>query len=115
MPSRTRWRTRWSGRLRPGWWWRLWEESASASCTPSSARRSTQARSRYIVRPGTALDAIAHHLRQAGEPRAGEWLVREGNRAVGTYAWWTAAVRFEAALEYADEPRERGWLLYRTS
>jgi DNA-binding CsgD family transcriptional regulator len=43
-------------------------------------------------------DAVAYHFRQAGDARAGEWLVRAAERAQGAYAWLTAAERYEAAL-----------------
>jgi len=55
-------------------------------------------------------DMVAHHLRQADDPRATEWLVAAGERAQRAYAWVTAAERFEAALallerQAADPPR----------
>jgi DNA-binding CsgD family transcriptional regulator len=43
-------------------------------------------------------DAVAYHFRQAGDDRAGEWLVRAGDRAQQAYAWHMAAERYEAAL-----------------
>jgi DNA-binding CsgD family transcriptional regulator len=62
-------------------------------------------------------DAVAHHFRQAGDPRAAEWLVRAGERAFRAYAWLAAADQFAAAAALlAGAPgreRERGWLLYR--
>ena len=62
-------------------------------------------------------DAVAYHFRQAGDPRAGEWLVQAGERAQRTYAWVTAAERFEAALPLLPgDPATagaRGWLLLR--
>ncbi|HUG16158.1 MAG TPA: LuxR C-terminal-related transcriptional regulator, partial [Thermomicrobiales bacterium] len=63
-------------------------------------------------------DALAHHLQQAGDPRAIEWLVLAGERAYRAYAWRTAIERFDAAAQLmADDPdraRDCGWLLYRT-
>ena len=44
-------------------------------------------------------DAVAYHLRQAGDPRAWEWLVRAGDRAQRAYAWLTAVERCAAAAE----------------
>jgi DNA-binding CsgD family transcriptional regulator len=62
-------------------------------------------------------DAVAYHLRQAGDPRAAAWLVRAGERAQRAYAWVTASERYAAALallERAGAPAgERGWLAYR--
>jgi DNA-binding CsgD family transcriptional regulator len=62
-------------------------------------------------------DAVAYHLRQAGDPRATEWLVRAGERAQATYAWLTAADRYEAALGLLErrggDAGERGWLTMR--
>jgi predicted ATPase len=44
---------------------------------------------------------VAHHFRQAADPRAGRWLIRAGLRAEGAYAsWMTAVERFEAALDF---------------
>jgi DNA-binding CsgD family transcriptional regulator len=48
-------------------------------------------------------DAIAYHLRQAGDRRAGVWLIRSAERAQGAYAWLTAAERYETALAELDE------------
>src|SRR5205085_5599158 len=62
-------------------------------------------------------DAVASHLRRAGDPRAIAWLVRAGLRAERAYAWLSAAERFEAALALLggdDAPAgARGWLLAR--
>ena len=60
-------------------------------------------------------DEIAHHLRQAGDPRAERWLIRAGLHAEGAYAWMTAVERFEAALDFLGEDygRKKGWLLFR--
>lgn len=43
-------------------------------------------------------DAVANHFQRAGDDRAGEWLIRAGERARRAYAWFTAADRYEAAL-----------------
>ena len=58
-------------------------------------------------------DVVATHVQRAGDPRAAEWLVRAGERAIARYAWVGAAERFEAALELITDLRQRGWLLYR--
>ena len=62
-------------------------------------------------------DVVSHHFRQAGDPRAVEWLVQAGERAQRAYAWLMAAERFEAALALLEQggagARERGWLLFR--
>lgn len=62
---------------------------------------------------------IAHHLRQAGDPRAADWLIAAGERAQRTYALQAAAERFSEAAELLanDESRqhERGWLSYRAA
>ena len=47
-------------------------------------------------------DAVAYHFRQAGDPRAVEWLIRSGERAQRAYAWLTAAERYEAALALTE-------------
>lgn len=62
-------------------------------------------------------DALAFHFLQAGDPRATSWLIKAGERAYQTYAWLSAAERFEAALVLLDatdaDPAERGRLLFR--
>jgi DNA-binding CsgD family transcriptional regulator/tetratricopeptide (TPR) repeat protein len=62
-------------------------------------------------------DAVAHHLQQAGDERAPDWLVRAGERAQASYAWVTAAQRFDAALALMERQEAsasvRGWLLFR--
>jgi hypothetical protein len=62
-------------------------------------------------------DAVADHLRRAGDERAAEWLVRAGERAQLANAWYTAADRYAAALALLAEGEatagERGWLRYR--
>ena len=67
--------------------------------------------------PGADPDAVAYHFRQAGDPRALDWLIRAGERARRTYAWEVAVERFERALALTDvngaSTGERGLLLYR--
>ena len=60
-------------------------------------------------------EEVAHHFRQAGDPRAEGWLIRAGLRAEAAYAWMTAVERFVAALEFLEErdARKKGWLLFR--
>jgi DNA-binding CsgD family transcriptional regulator len=48
--------------------------------------------------PGAEPDAVAYHLRQAGDARAVDWLIRAGEHAQKTFAWLTAAERYEAAI-----------------
>ena len=61
-------------------------------------------------------ETIAHHFRQALDPRAADWFVRAGSR-VERVAWLTAASYFEAALAMLSatdtDPGVRGWLLFR--
>ncbi len=57
-------------------------------------------------------DIIAYHFSQARDPRAEPWMVRAGERAARNYAWPTAAERLEVALDLAETPRDRAWLLY---
>jgi DNA-binding CsgD family transcriptional regulator/tetratricopeptide (TPR) repeat protein len=64
-------------------------------------------------------DAVAWHFRQAGDERAIEWLVKAGERAERTFAWLTAAERFQAAIALLPAStlglQERGRLLVRFS
>ena len=70
-----------------------------------------------IDEPATHTDLIAHHFQQAGDERALEWLVRAAERAQVTFAWNSAAERFEAAQQLLTgvdgQIVERGWLLLR--
>ncbi|MDQ6603446.1 MAG: AAA family ATPase, partial [Chloroflexota bacterium] len=62
------------------------------------------------------VDAVAHHLKEAGDPRATQWLTRAGLRAQRACAWQTAADRYRAALallpDVAATTSERGWLTF---
>ncbi|MGN6360848.1 MAG: helix-turn-helix transcriptional regulator [Thermomicrobiales bacterium] len=69
-----------------------------------------------LALPDPDPDAVAYHLQQAGDTRAGDWLLRAGGRALRVYAWLTAADRFAAALPWLEQvgapASERAWLLY---
>jgi len=62
------------------------------------------------------MDAVAHHLKEAGDPRAPDWLTRAGLRAQRACAWQTAVDRYTAALALlpatAATASERGWLTF---
>jgi DNA-binding CsgD family transcriptional regulator len=64
-------------------------------------------------------DAVASHLQQAGDDRAGPWLVAAGERAHALHAWETAFARYEAALALlgvgTDHEPERAMLHFRLS
>lgn len=70
-----------------------------------------------LAGPAPDPDAVADHLRRAGDPRAAVWLERAGVRAQRAYAWRAAAERFAAALALEDAggvpAPGRGWLLLR--
>jgi DNA-binding CsgD family transcriptional regulator len=57
-----------------------------------------------LALPQPDLDAVAHHFRQAADPRAIEWLARAGEQAQNNRDWLTAADRYEAALALLDGP-----------
>ena len=63
------------------------------------------------------LDSVAYHFQAGGDPRAAEWLLKAGERAQRTYAWLTAAARYEAALALLQtdgaDAAVLGWLLLR--
>ncbi|CAN5644816.1 hypothetical protein BH23CHL2_BH23CHL2_03510 [soil metagenome] len=69
-----------------------------------------------MASPGVAPDTIAHHLQEAGDPRAIDWFVQAGIRAERV-AWLTAAEHFTSALQLMREHdvdlSERGWLIIR--
>lgn len=77
-------------------------------------RRAAEA---LVAAPQSDPDAVAHHFRQAGDVRAIAWLLRAGERAWRTWAWASAADRYEATLallpEEEGEAERRGWLLLR--
>jgi DNA-binding NarL/FixJ family response regulator len=60
-------------------------------------------------------DSVARHFRDAADDRAGEWLVRAGQRAELAGAQLTAVERYEAALQPLEEagadPGDRAWVL----
>lgn len=63
-------------------------------------------------------DAVAHHFRHAGDPRAVDWLSRAGHRARRAVAPRIAADRYDLALTLlpADgDPAQHGWLLLHLS
>ncbi|HET9014898.1 MAG TPA: AAA family ATPase [Thermomicrobiaceae bacterium] len=62
-------------------------------------------------------NAVAHHFDRAGDSRSIRWLLRAGEQAERSYAWATAAARFEDALTRLDDRHapagERALLLHR--
>ncbi len=62
-------------------------------------------------------DAVAYHLRRAGDPRAADWLLRAGDRARQSSALVMAGERYAAALALVETtaapPREQGWIAFR--
>ena len=62
-------------------------------------------------------DEVAYHFQQGGDPRAIDWLIRAGERAQRTYAWGTAAERYQSAARMMegdpDRARDRALLLNR--
>ncbi len=89
--------------------------------TPPTRRRSWHRRAGEALAalPNPDPDPVGYHLRQAGDDRAAEWLIRAGERAFVLLAWPTAIARFEAALPLLGEgegrARERAILLFRLS
>jgi DNA-binding CsgD family transcriptional regulator len=70
-----------------------------------------------LAAPDPDPDAVADHLRRAGDARAAVWLVRAAERARRSAAILTAAERYAAALALVEPQgdayaRERGWLRY---
>jgi DNA-binding CsgD family transcriptional regulator len=62
------------------------------------------------------LESISFHLKQAGDERAAEWLIRAGEQAERTFAWHEAFVRYNEALDVlyeipASEPTAAGLML----
>ena len=65
------------------------------------------------ARPQADPDLVAHHLLQASDVSAGEWLIRAARRAERRDASWDAVARFEQALpllEHQDDPDALAWL-----
>ena len=71
------------------------------------------------VTPRPDPDIVASHYQEADDPRATDWLIQAGERAIRGRAWIMAADRFEEALRSVDATpgtaTERAWLLYRAS
>ena len=59
-----------------------------------------------IAETGADPDAVVTHLERAFDPRAMEWLIRSGNRAMNRFAWDVAAQRYERALELIERQSE---------
>jgi DNA-binding CsgD family transcriptional regulator len=62
------------------------------------------------------LESVSYHLKQAGDERAGEWLIRAGEKAERTFAWHEAFARYNEALDVlyeipASEPTIAGLTL----
>ena len=61
-------------------------------------------------------DIMAYHLQQAGDARAAAWLINAGTRARLSYAFVTAAARYEGAIALMKASHaassERGWVAY---
>jgi predicted ATPase len=55
-----------------------------------------------LAMPRPDVEPIARHLREAGDPRAVEWLIKAGNRAIVLFAWRSALAYFEAAQHLAE-------------
>ena len=64
----------------------------------------------------TSPEAIAYHLKHAGDPRAFLWFLQAGFQARNSYAWRTAIDHLEQALALLnDNPiriRDRGWICF---
>ena len=54
-------------------------------------------------------DVVAHHFREASDPRAAAWLARAGERAERSYAWMAAAEHFEAVLALMAGDETAAW------
>jgi DNA-binding NarL/FixJ family response regulator len=76
-----------------------------------------QAAEALLASPAPDPEPVAHHFRQAGDPRAATWLLRAGERAFRAYALESAVERLETALPELEaagaDAGERAWLLYR--
>ncbi len=49
------------------------------------------------------LESVSFHLREAGDDRAAEWLIRAGEKAERTFAWHEAFARYIEALDVLYE------------
>jgi tetratricopeptide (TPR) repeat protein len=70
----------------------------------------------FINQARQDLESISYHLKQAGDERAPEWLIRAGEQAERTFAWHEAFARYNEALDIlyeipASEPTIAGLLL----
>ncbi len=70
----------------------------------------------FMNRSRQDLESISFHLKQAGDERAAEWLIRAGEQAERTFAWHEAFARYHEALDVlyeipASEPTAAGLML----
>ena len=90
----------------------LYEAIPLPSAGGRSHRRAAEA---LLAAPAPDPDAVADHLQRAGDPRAAEWLIQAGHRAICTFAHQTAAERYASALALTEQaganPRLQGWCL----
>jgi DNA-binding CsgD family transcriptional regulator len=96
----------------------LLRDAVYESIRPSRRRRWHRATAEALMAVAHPdADAVAGHLRRAGDGRAAAWLITAGERAERLDAWLTAAERYEAAEQLLDARdaacAERGWLLAR--
>ncbi|HEY4028280.1 MAG TPA: AAA family ATPase [Candidatus Dormibacteraeota bacterium] len=86
---------------------------------PLPCRRSWHQRAAEILArmPAPPSDLVAHHFRQARDPRALTWFVRGAETAQRARAWRDAGARYRAAIDLVDhgtvDPGERTRLLVR--
>jgi DNA-binding CsgD family transcriptional regulator len=85
---------------------------------PPLHRRDLHRGAAEVLERGPRMDpsVVAHHFRQAGDPRAVTWLIRAAVQADRQYAWQAVAEQLLAAAELLegspDDDQRRGWLLY---
>jgi DNA-binding CsgD family transcriptional regulator/tetratricopeptide (TPR) repeat protein len=74
---------------------------------PRRRREHRQVAEVLLRRPAPDPDDAAFHLRQAGDPRAADWLILAGERAERRYAWTEAIERHEQAVSLLQQSAGR--------
>jgi DNA-binding CsgD family transcriptional regulator len=67
----------------------------------------------YLGDPNPEPSTVAWHLKQAGDSRSGEWLIRAAEQAEQRFAWKIAVERYEEAVNILRERGDQDHLLAR--
>ncbi len=90
----------------------LLREAVYYSMTPSTRRELHKSIAEVYLRyTGPDRESVAYHLKQAGDPRAGEWMILAGEQAERRLAWQEAIDRLTEAADMLRAGQENDPLL----